>query len=180
MMDALISIIIPVYNTEKYLKRCLDSVVNQSYKNIEIIVVNDCSPGNAEEIINSYMEHDERIKYVTYEKNKGLFCARLKGAEIATGDYIAFIDSDDYVTIDFYHCLVKNAIKNNSDIVIGKTIFEKSKEEQYINNLHDCCFLFDELNGEEVRNNYFNQRGYVIRGIQYGINYIKRNYGISV
>lgn len=159
MMDALISIIIPVYNTEKYLKRCLDSVVNQSYKNIEIIVVNDCSQGNAEEIINSYMEYDERIKYVTYEKNKGLFCARLKGAEIATGDYIAFIDSDDYVTIDFYHCLVKNAIKNNSDIVVGKTIFEKSKEEQYINNLHDCCFLFDELNGEEVRNNYFNQKG---------------------
>lgn len=111
MKDALLSIIIPVYNTEKYLKRCLDSVIKQTYRNIEIIVVNDCSPGNAEEIIHYYMEQDNRIKYITYEKNKGLFCARLKGAEIATGDYIAFIDSDDYVTIDFYNCLVKNALK---------------------------------------------------------------------
>lgn len=159
MKDALISIIIPVYNTEKYLKRCLDSVIKQTYKNIEIIVVNDCSPGNAEEIVHTYMKDDNRIKYVTYEKNKGLFCARLKGAEIATGDYIAFIDSDDYVTIDFYNCLIKNAVRNNSDIIIGKTIFEKSKEERYINNLHDCCFLFDELIGEEIRNKYFDQKG---------------------
>lgn len=159
MKNALISIIIPVYNTEKYLERCLDSVVKQSYKNLEIIVVNDCSPGNAEEIVQQYSRHDKRIKYITYEKNKGLFCARLKGAEFATGDYIAFLDSDDYVTIDFYHCLIKNAIKNDSDIVIGKTVFEKSKEERYVNNLHDCCFLFEELNGEEVRKGYFNQKG---------------------
>nr|WP_272507417.1 HAD-IA family hydrolase [Clostridium aestuarii] len=155
----MISIIIPVYNTEKYLKRCLDSVTKQSYKNVEIIVVNDCSPGNAEEIVGEYMEQDKRIKYVTYEKNKGLFCARLKGVEVATGDYIAFIDSDDYVTIDFYHCLVNNAVKNNSDIVIGKTIFEKNEKEREIKNLHDCCFLFDELNGQEIRKSYFNQKG---------------------
>ncbi|AOR24586.1 HAD-IA family hydrolase [Clostridium taeniosporum] len=159
MKDTLISIIIPVYNTEKYLERCLDSVVKQSYKNIEIIVVNDCSPGNVEEIVHNYIKQDKRIKYVTYEKNKGLFCARLKGAEIATGDYIAFIDSDDYVTMDFYHSLVKNGVEYNSDIIIGKTIFEKSKEERYINNLHDCCFLFNELNGKEVRERYFNQKG---------------------
>ncbi|NOW87140.1 HAD superfamily hydrolase (TIGR01549 family) [Clostridium beijerinckii] len=159
MKDALLSIIIPVYNTEKYLKRCLDSVIKQTYRNIEIIVVNDCSPGNAEEIIHCYMEQDNRIKYITYERNKGLFCARLKGAEIATGDYIAFIDSDDYVTIDFYNCLVKSALKNNSDIVIGKTIFERDAEERYVNNLHDCCFLFEELNGEEVRERYFKQKG---------------------
>lgn len=159
MREALVSIIMPVYNTEKYLERCLDSLFIQTYKNIEIIVVNDCSPGNAEEIVQKYMEHDKRIKYVTYEKNRGLFCARLKGAELATGDYIAFIDSDDYVTVDFYNCLIKNAVKNNSDIVIGKTIFEKSKEERYINNLHDCCFLFDELNGEAVRHKYFDQKG---------------------
>ncbi len=159
MKDALISIVIPVYKTEKYLERCLDSVIKQSYKNIEIIVVNDCSPGNAEEIVADYMKQDKRIKYVTYEKNKGLFRARLKGAEVATGDYIAFIDSDDYATIDFYNCLIKSAVKNDSDIVIGQTIFEKSKEERYVNNLHDCCFLFDELNGEDVRNKYFNQKG---------------------
>ena len=76
----------PVYNTEKYLKRCIESVIKQSYRNIELIIVNDCSPGNAEEIIHNYMKIDKRIKYITYEKNKGLFCARLEGAKEATGE----------------------------------------------------------------------------------------------
>ncbi len=159
MNDILISIIIPVYNTEKYLERCLNSIINQSYKNIEIIVVNDCSPGNIDEIMQKYKENDLRIKYIKHEKNKGLFRARVTGSENATGEYIAFIDSDDYITLDFYNCLIKNAIKNNSDVVIGKTVFEKSNGERYINNLHDSCFLFDELTGSEIKKSYFNQKG---------------------
>lgn len=159
MNNRLISIVMPVYNTEKYLKRCIESVLNQSYKNIELIIVNDCSPGNADEIINEYINNDSRIKYVTYEKNKGLFGARLEGAKRATGEYIAFIDSDDYVTRDYYNRLVINAEVNNSDIVIGKTIYEKSNGERYINNFHDCCFLFDELKGQEVQKHYFGQKG---------------------
>lgn len=157
--DFLISIVITVYNTEKYLRRCLDSVVNQSYGNIEIIVVNDCSPGNAEEIIKEYSKSDHRIKYVTYEKNKGLFCARLEGAKIAEGDYIAFLDSDDYVTLDFYHCLLKSAVNNNSDIVIGKTVFEKSKTERYIRNFFESSFNFDTLEGDKIKEKYFTQKG---------------------
>lgn len=155
----LISIIMPVYNTEKYLKRCIESVIKQSYRNIELIIVNDCSPGNAEEIIHNYMKIDKRIKYITYEKNKGLFCARLEGAKKATGEYIAFIDSDDYVTRDFYNRLIISSEIHNSDIVIGKTIYEKSNGEHYINNFHDCCFLFDELQGEEIKTKYFGQKG---------------------
>ena len=76
-----LSVVIPVYNTEQYLPRCIDSLINQTYKDIEFIFVNDCSPGNAEEIIKKYQEQDSRIKYVTYDKNRGLFRARMAGAE---------------------------------------------------------------------------------------------------
>lgn len=96
----LISVIVPVYGTEKVLPRCLDSILGCTYKNIEVIVVNDCSPGNASEIIRSYEEMDSRVKLVEYEKNKGLFLARMTGVEASHGKYIAFLDSDDKVSID--------------------------------------------------------------------------------
>lgn len=89
-MSATISLIIPVYGTEKYLRRCIESVINQNYKELEIILVNDCSPGNAEEIILEYQQENSRIKYVKHDVNRGLFQARITGAEMATGDYIAF------------------------------------------------------------------------------------------
>ena len=117
-MDKKISIIIPCYNTGKYLKRCLDSLINQTYSNLEIIVVNDASPDNLQKIINTYSKKDKRIKPVIHEKNKGLFQARLSGAKIATGDYIAFLDSDDYVDVDFYRELIVTACKNNTDMVL--------------------------------------------------------------
>ena len=107
-----LSVVIPVYNTEQYLPRCIESLINQTYKNIEFIFVNDCSPQNAEEIIKEYQKKDSRIKYVTYEKNRGLFRARMAGAEKATGEYIAFMDSDDYATLDYYNTLVKCAEEN--------------------------------------------------------------------
>lgn len=157
-MDKL-SIIIPVFNTEKYLSRCIDSVINQTYKNLEVIVVNDCSPGNAEEIISTYTKYDSRIKYVTYEKNRGLFRARVAGAEQAMGDYIAFLDSDDYVTLDYYNTLMKSAKKYNSDIAIGNTIFERVDGSDYVRNLHDECFNFEVLRGECVRKTYYEQKG---------------------
>lgn len=157
MSDIVLSIVITVYNTEKYLDRCLKSLLNQTYSNLQIIVVNDGSPGNIEEMIHKY--EDLRIRYVTYEKNRGLFCARLAGAEIATGEYIAFVDSDDYVTEDNYRLLINQAVKTDADIVIGKTIFEHSNGEQYIRPLHDDFFLFDVLRGEAVRNAYFSQKG---------------------
>lgn len=155
----LLSVIIPVYNTEKYVERCLDSVLSQSYQRLEIIVVNDCSPGNIDIIIKSFMAKDERIKYAKHKKNKGLFLARLTGADLAHGDYIAFVDSDDYITSDYYHTLLRSAETYQSDIVIGKTIFQKQNEEKYIDNLHDCCFYFDQLDGTEVQEHYFKQKG---------------------
>ena len=107
VMEPKISLVIPVYGTEKYLERCINSVINQIYYNIEIIVVNDCSPGNAKEIIEGFQKKDLRIKYIEHDKNQGLFQARITGAKEATGDYIAFLDSDDYIAFDFYYSLVK-------------------------------------------------------------------------
>ena len=92
----LTSIIIPIYNVEKYLNRCLDSVMKQSFQDIEIILVNDGSTDNSDNIIKSYL-FDERIKYI-YQKNKGLSEARNTGLNIASGEYVLFLDSDDWIT----------------------------------------------------------------------------------
>ncbi len=157
-MDKL-SVVIPVYNVEKYLPRCIESLMAQTYKNAEFIFVNDCSPGNAEEIINNYAQKDSRIKYVTYDKNRGLFRARVAGAEKASGDYIAFLDSDDYVTRDFYNTLIGSSKKYDSDIAIGKTVFQTADGIKYIRNFHDACFNFDVIRGNKVRYTYFSQKG---------------------
>lgn len=154
-----ISIIIPVYNTENFLERCINSLINQSYKNIEIIIVNDSSPGNADEIIEKYKLNDNRIKYIKHEKNKGLFRARLTGAVAATGDYIAFVDSDDYVSLDFYHSLIRKAQETSSDIVIARTVIEKADGFRLIYNLHNSCFDFDVLKGDEIKESFFGQKG---------------------
>lgn len=93
------SIVIPVYNVERYIDRCLNSIVNQSYKNFEVIVVNDESPDNSQEIIDKYTKMDNR--FTSYlKKNGGLSDARNYGAEYATGDYLIFVDSDDYIEKD--------------------------------------------------------------------------------
>ena len=152
-----LSIIVPVYNAEQYMEKCLDRLLEQSYKNIEIIIVNDCSKGNCEEIANKYKKIDNRIKYIKHEENKGLFQARLTGSSIATGDYIAFLDSDDYVSIDYYRTLMNNIQENDSDIAMGKMVLEYDNGEQIIYNLFDTKRL--NLTGEEVLEAYFDQEG---------------------
>ena len=113
----LISIIIPVYNTEKYLPRCLDSVVNQTFKDIEIIIVNDASQGNCKEIVEEYLKKDNRIKYIEHSENKGTYEARFSGFELSSGKYITFIDSDDYFDLDAMKLAYKKAIKTKVDIL---------------------------------------------------------------
>lgn len=93
--EPLVSVIIPVYNAEKVVKFTLDSVINQTYKNLEIICVNDCSKDNSLEILNEYAKKDKRIKVLSNEKNSGVAQTRNNGLKIATGEYIAFVDSDD-------------------------------------------------------------------------------------
>lgn len=99
-----ISIIIPVYDVEPYLERCIDSVINQTYKNLEIILVDDGSPDSCGEICDVYAKKDSRTK-VIHKENSGLSDARNRGLDIATGDYIGFVDSDDYVAEDMFETL---------------------------------------------------------------------------
>lgn len=151
-----ISVIIPVYNTENYFDRCIRSVLEQSYSNLEIIVVNDGSTGNIDQIISNYLKKDLRIKYVSHECNKGLFRARVTGMHNATGEYVAFIDSDDYVSHDFYRTLITRAQDMNADMVIAKTVWD-NQGERYIYNYHESCFQFEKLEGDQVKQEYYRQ-----------------------
>lgn len=124
-MDKLLSIIVPVYNTEKYLPECIESLINQTYTNIEIICVDDCSPDNSALLIKKIMEKDSRVKYILHSENKFQGGARNTGIAQAQGEYITFIDSDDYIAdINCYKTSITNLEKYNADISIF-SFFEK-------------------------------------------------------
>src|SRR5699024_3764138 len=110
-----ISIIIPIYGVEKYIDRCVNSVVNQTYRNLEIILVDDGSPDNCPSICDEWAKKDRRIK-VIHKKNGGLSDARNVGMNSATGELIGFIDSDDWVCEEMYQLLYENMKQNDSDI----------------------------------------------------------------
>ncbi len=125
IMDKKISVIVPVYKVEKYLARCVDSIIDQTYKNLEIILVDDGSPDGCGAMCDEYAKKDERIK-VIHKENGGLSSARNAGLDIATGDYIAFVDSDDRITPDAYENLLK-ALDGKSD-AIANFMYEREME----------------------------------------------------
>ena len=100
-----ISIIVPVYNVEKYLNNCIKSIINQNYTNIELILIDDCSPDNSGKICDEWATRDSRIRVVHKQINEGVSEARNTGISCATGEYIAFVDSDDYITERFSNCI---------------------------------------------------------------------------
>lgn len=153
----LISIVVPVYNTEEYLERCLDSILKQTYSDLQIIVVNDASKGNAKDIIKHYQARDNRILYVEHEKNMGLFRARITGSLKATGEYIAFVDSDDYIGMDFYRLLLEDAEKHKADMILGRTVMVAN--EKTIFGMHDIAFPDEAIEGEAVLNMFLTQEG---------------------
>lgn len=112
-----ISVIVPVYKVEPYLSRCLDSIINQTYRNLEIILVDDGSPDRCGEICDEYARQDSRIR-VIHKANGGLSDARNHGIDVAIGDYIAFVDSDDYVATDMYEKMLARLELDNSDMVV--------------------------------------------------------------
>ena len=115
----LVSIIIPVFNVEKYLGQCLESVLNQTYDNLEIIIVNDYSPDGSINIAQSYAANDSRIRIVNHLENKGLPAARNSGLEVATGEFIQFIDSDDWIPLNRIEIMLDYLTSNNSSIVVA-------------------------------------------------------------
>lgn len=111
------SIIVPVYNVEKYLDKCLASISEQTFKEFECIVVDDGSPDNSNDIIDRYVNKDQRFK-VIHQKNMGISAARNAGLAIAQGDYIAFVDSDDYISNEYLEKFALKIANTDADIVI--------------------------------------------------------------
>jgi len=136
-MDPFISVIVPVYKVEPYLRQCVDSILAQTYKNLEIILVDDGSPDRCPWICDDYEKKDKRIR-VIHKENGGLSDARNEGLDIATGDYIGFVDSDDWITPDMYEHLMATILKYHADIAVcdyqesnGKrTLATKSRSRQ--------------------------------------------------
>lgn len=127
----LVSVIIPIYKVEPYLRRCIDSVISQTYTNLEIILVDDGSPDNCPAICDEYAQKDNRIK-VIHKRNGGLSSARNAGLDICKGDYISFIDSDDWVSPSYIQTLLKNALEKNADIsIVSYTTFTEGFSDYY-------------------------------------------------
>lgn len=132
-----VSVIIPVYNAHDYLERCLDSVINQTLKEIEIICVDDCSKDNSLEILNRYSSLDSRIKVIPHTINQGESVARNTGIDSTNGEYIAFLDNDDEVDLNFYEKLYAKAIENSAEIVVGNVEeIDYYGKRSYIKNLN--------------------------------------------
>lgn len=129
MAEELISVVVPIYKVEAYLPKCVESIRNQTYHNLEIILVDDGSPDHCGELCDKYASEDARIK-VIHKKNGGLSDARNAGIEIATGAYIGFVDSDDYIHPQMYEALYDGIQKNNADIAICR--YQNVKEEENI------------------------------------------------
>ena len=129
MNESLISIIMPVYNTEKYLERCLNSIVNQTYKNWELIAVNDGSTDNTLNILNKYAQKDNRI-IVLEQENQGQSVARNKALDISKGKYICFVDSDDWVELNYLEELYASITNTNSELAICSFYFATDKDKK--------------------------------------------------
>lgn len=146
--NQLISIIIPAYNIKAYIGRCLDGLLNQTYKRLEIIVVSDGSTDGTNDVIKEYAQRDERIKYV-FKENTGVSDTRNVGLDIATGDYIGFIDGDDYMEPNMFEILLSNALKYDADIShCGYQMVFPSRVEYYYGT--DKLCEFDQYQGLEA------------------------------
>lgn len=117
-MESKVSVIVPIYNVEKYLKECVDSILKQSYKNIEVLLIDDCGTDNSGEIAKNYEKQDKRCIYIRREKNGGLSAARNTGIKNATGEYLSFIDSDDWVDKDFIRNMLEGIVNDDAEIAI--------------------------------------------------------------
>ena len=151
-----ISVIVPIYNVEEFLPRCIDSLINQTYSNLEIILVDDGSPDKCGVICDGYKEKDSRI-IVIHKENGGLSDARNVGLKISSGKYVSFVDSDDYVHPQYYEVLYRALISNNSDIVVCEC--EKVydiKNVNYEKKSEKIDFCSYEAK-EKIMNNFFNK-----------------------
>lgn len=160
MEGPLLSVIVPIYNTEKFLEKCLLSVRSQSYKNIEILCVDDASPDGCRSIVERLASEDGRIRLLKHAENKGLFHARLTGICAARGEYVAFVDSDDFVSCDWFRPLIEKAEAERADMVVGNTVMvDESGRRTYYNYFRALNRNRPSLEGEELKRAFFAQHG---------------------
>ncbi|MGN0794267.1 MAG: glycosyltransferase [Aristaeellaceae bacterium] len=156
-MAVRLSVVVPVYGTEKYLRKCLDSLAEQTMKDAEFILVDDASPDCAGGIMEEYAARDSRFRICRHTENRGLFAARLTGVEAARGDYIAFLDSDDYVSVDFYRAAVAHADGGGFEVVMGDTVWVEQDGSRLVRPVHSECVPADCLYGADVRRAFYGQ-----------------------
>ena len=149
-----VSILVPYYKSGSIVQRCIDSLINQTYTNIEIVVVDDGSDEDLSPLKKKY----PNVKFISHEKNEGLFKARITGFDNAVGDYIAFVDSDDIISIDWVRSLVSQAERSGSDIVIGDLLLDYGSHYTYFSSseLWQSDVI---LNGSNVQKKFFEQAG---------------------
>lgn len=140
-----LTVIIPVYNSEKFLPRAINSILQSTLSDIEIIVIDDASQGNCKEIVNTY----EHIKYIKHQENKGLFLARLTGIQNAKGEYIAHLDADDWVESNLYEEAYYDGKKNNSELVFFNSEQCDSNQNRWQES-HNIIPIFKEKNGIDI------------------------------
>lgn len=135
-MSPRISIIVPVYKVEAYLDRCIETILNQTYRNFELILVDDGSPDHCPSLCEEYKKKDKRVK-VLHKENGGLSSARNAGIEVATGTYIGFVDSDDWIEYDMYEHLIHLIETHDADIVTGAVVRTHSMTDPFQQNETD-------------------------------------------
>ena len=159
MKEKTISVIVPMYNTRALIGRCLESLTAQSHEALEIIVVDDGSTDGSEKEAERYAARDGRISIIRHERNRGLFAARMSGVGAAGGEYVGFVDSDDYVSKDFFRSLLSRAVECDSDVTVARLVHEDSDGRRYV---HNRYHFYDPgaLEGEEARRKFWEQEGY--------------------
>lgn len=168
-----ISVIVPVYNTISTLEKCIESLIHQTLEDIEIIIVDDGSPDGAGELCDILAEKDKRIK-VIHKKNGGLSSARNAGMDIAQGEYIGFVDSDDYVDLTMFEKLYQSAKNNNSDIAVCShyTVSEQGITPHYFDGIKEIyekreiqSEWIEPFIGSDIKKSSFSKEGFVCRQI---------------
>ena len=153
-MNNIISVIVPIYNVAPYLYQCIDSIINQTYKNLDIILVDDGSTDASGYICDEYAKQDSRI-VVVHQKNQGLICARKLGVNIAKGEYIAFVDGDDWVEPQMYENLLNVMIKTNADFIDSNYIKRQINNKlDYMpnRNLPYITYVNEDIRSELIKN----------------------------
>ena len=162
--EELVSIIVPIYNVEPFLEKCVNSLLNQTYTNIEVILVDDGSPDECPDICDKYREEDHRVK-VIHKKNGGLSSARNSGLKVCRGDYIMFVDSDDWIEVDLIEKMVKVMRNNPVQLVTcGRCVTDENYQEKIISGKSEILSV-----KEVIKKSIFNNE----IGIAAWENYIK-------